>query len=165
MILKNTFPSVAYNGVDASYDRHATNSCPGSTSVPVEVAFSWRWHYPLRGSSIVPQGGCVISWRPRTHPHSTPTASNVLETAPSQCFVALCISDPFLFLPFRYVRVRRRLVVRLSCLVSSGAGRGQGDLENTMTRDEVFRRLITLGVGLNVTFVLWGVLQVWCGVV
>ena len=29
-----------------------------------------------------------------------------------------------------------------------------------MTRDEVFRRLVTLGVGLNVTFVLWGVLQV-----
>ncbi|CAM9312547.1 unnamed protein product, partial [Hapterophycus canaliculatus] len=34
-----------------------------------------------------------------------------------------------------------------------------GDLEHTMTRDEVFRRLVTLGVGLNVTFVLWGVLQ------
>lgn len=44
-----------------------------------------------------------------------------------------------------------------------------------MTRDEVFRRLVTLGVGLNITFVLWGVLQVcrvdkepcclgwWCG--
>ncbi|CAM9110803.1 unnamed protein product [Scytosiphon promiscuus] len=33
------------------------------------------------------------------------------------------------------------------------------DLEHTMTRDEVFRRLVTLAVGLNVTFVLWGVLQ------
>ena len=36
----------------------------------------------------------------------------------------------------------------------------QGDVEATMTRDEVFRRLVTLGIGLNVTFVLWGVLQV-----
>eukprot|EP00904_Undaria_pinnatifida_P007900 jgi/Undpi1/423/HiC_scaffold_1.g00419.m1 len=34
-----------------------------------------------------------------------------------------------------------------------------GDVEATMTRDEVFRRLVTLGIGLNVTFVLWGVLQ------
>ncbi|CAM9806303.1 unnamed protein product, partial [Ectocarpus sp. 12 AP-2014] len=33
------------------------------------------------------------------------------------------------------------------------------DLEHTMTRDEVFRRLVILAVGLNVTFVLWGVLQ------
>lgn len=29
-----------------------------------------------------------------------------------------------------------------------------------MTRDEVFRRLAFLGVGLNVTFVTWGILQV-----
>lgn len=29
-----------------------------------------------------------------------------------------------------------------------------------MTRDEVFRRLAFLGVGLNVTFVMWGILQV-----
>lgn len=29
-----------------------------------------------------------------------------------------------------------------------------------MSRDEVFRRLTFLGVGLNVTFVLWGILQV-----
>ena len=34
------------------------------------------------------------------------------------------------------------------------------DAEVPMTRDEVFKRLMTLGAGLNITFVLWGVLQV-----
>lgn len=49
-------------------------------------------------------------------------------------------------------------VVDLPCLLFLFVKQESSDM--AMSREEVFRRLVFLGVGLNVTFVLWGILQV-----
>ncbi|CAM9143827.1 unnamed protein product, partial [Discosporangium mesarthrocarpum] len=84
---------------------------------------------------------------PATHSGMELTSVSVVEARAEAAVTSAASGSAGTEVPARGMGPRRRSLLDFD------------DVEPLMTKEEVIRRLLTLGVGLNVTFTLWGVIQ------